>query len=381
MNSKMLEHLRGRKIAPILNTSIGSNTTALKMLCILDYEMEKANLYTEILAMPKLLGQLLSFHSFTQFHYFKYNLPMETDGKVLKCKYCELIGPYLIVLEHMVINHNFHANARLCMWCDKLELETHNVSHTLDQCYGNYLFKSKFATIHYPTVIVKFYDLLRKVAQKLRVRTIRQKSFRNAMDSSSSEMIPHTDDTIDRNIVVYRPKMCNRTFKNVNDDAMEILYKNAMKNIYKERAVEYIGVNSININPMTADFNTSTSSQSSTARKQVNAGNDSINSTMFQTLGEIDSSLQFDMPSSSASQYTPTASSTFAEIPPWPQFGMPTQESTFAHFITSVLDNIQDEHLKKRAKLEIKQVIFKYSAEDTSKQMTKDGQDSDSDDS
>lgn len=145
MNSKLVEHLRGRPIAPVLNATIGSNTNLLKILCILDYELEKANMYPEIKVMPKLMGQLMNFYPSSEFKYFKYNLSKEAKigNKVLQCKCCELIGPYVIVLEHMAVNHNIHTSAKLCMFCEKDELQDHATSNTLDQCYDNYMTKKQ----------------------------------------------------------------------------------------------------------------------------------------------------------------------------------------------------------------------------------------------
>ena len=109
MNSKILEHLASRPIAPIVDKSTEkSNTKALKVMCILDHGLDVAGLYTEIKATPKLMAQLLNIHSFASFKYFKYSLVKEAkkDNQILKCKRCELIAPYAVVLEHMAINHD-----------------------------------------------------------------------------------------------------------------------------------------------------------------------------------------------------------------------------------------------------------------------------------
>lgn len=56
-------------------------------------------------------------------------------------------------------------------------------------------------------------------------------------------------------------------------------------------------------------------------------------------------------------------------------FNTPLKEKSFADFILSVVDSIQDEQLKKRAQLKIKSLIYKYFDEDVAKQMIKDIQD------
>lgn len=108
MSSKVLEHLKNRPIAAVRNVlSERDSIDALKLICILDYELEKANLYAEMAAVPKLSEQLLKFYSLSSFKYFSYKLEKFLLGKrLLRCKVCQLVGPYVTVLEHMVISHN-----------------------------------------------------------------------------------------------------------------------------------------------------------------------------------------------------------------------------------------------------------------------------------
>lgn len=92
MRPNVLEHLMSRPIASIVeNSKERCNEIALKLMCIVDYRLEKLKLYPEMEAISKLTEQLLKFHSFGSFNYFNYKMPYNMFGtKVLKCKNCEL---------------------------------------------------------------------------------------------------------------------------------------------------------------------------------------------------------------------------------------------------------------------------------------------------
>lgn len=374
----MLEHLKGRPIAPILETSNEKfNSRALKMMCVLDHELEQSGLYLEMATMPKLKLQLLNIHSFASFKYFKYTLMKEAkiDNKILKCKQCEVIGPYLIVLEHMAINHDFHASAQLCMWCEKVSYQTHsNTSNSSDQCYENYLRKQQFSSIEYPAVIVSFYNLLDRMAKKLHARTTRREDFKSAK-TESNETIPvdDTDDSMSSKIVVSKQR--KRYHKGTDTKQMEKLYQKAMYHFHKDNIHEYV----------VPKMNVTTSNQpiaSGSGLKQLpnfnsplNIGIDTTRFTMTRP------SPQFDSPSSTSQFSTMPPPPTVPEFQAMPLFGIPPPEIGFANFITSVLCNIQDKQLKKRAKLEVQSIIYKYSAEDVNKQIThQNSQDSDDSD-
>lgn len=359
----MLEHLRNRPIAPVFETSKEKfNSRALKMMCILDHELEQTELYLEMTTMPKLKLQLLNLHSFASFKYFKYTLMKEAkvENKILKCKQCEVIGPYLIVLEHMAINHDFHVSAQLCMWCEKVGFQAHNnTSNSLDQCYESYLGKQQFSSTEYPAVIVSFYNLLEKMAKKLHARTIRREDFKSAK-TEKKETLPldQNDDSMSSKIVVSQQR--KRHYKGTDDKQLEKLYKKAMCHFYKDNVHEYSasgsGLNQLpNVNsPMNIDTSRYTMPRSSS---------------------------QFDSPSSTSQFSTMPPPPTIPEFQSMPLFGIPPPEIGFGNFISSVLNNIRDKQLKKRAKLEIKSIIYKYSVEDVNNQMThQDSEDSDDSD-
>lgn len=87
MVSKLLEYLNGRKIAPIVNVSTEKdNEIALKLMSVIDQKLEETKLNDEMAGSPKLLKQLLNFHSFSQFHFYKYQ-PLKKFNHILKCKH------------------------------------------------------------------------------------------------------------------------------------------------------------------------------------------------------------------------------------------------------------------------------------------------------
>ncbi|XP_055317513.1 uncharacterized protein LOC129576422 [Sitodiplosis mosellana] len=378
MNSKLLEHLSGRPIAPIANVSEEKhNRNALKIMCILDYKLEKSGWYREMSTMKKRLMQLMNIHSFGTFKYIKYSLAKEAKihGKVLKCKRCEIIGPYLVVLEHMAINHDMHASAVLCMFCEKDDLQAHNTSDSLETCYNTYLDKHLSGT-YFPDGIVKFYDLLKKLARTLGVLSRRSKEFRNILvDSTETIPLEQADDSMSNQIVVSFPK--KRTYKDTDSRPMEMLFQEAMIYFHKDHAPDYIddtlSVNATRPNQFMPNLFASDLNQSSNIHTRMNNGNDPTTFSMPRSFSRYDSSQMsspYDLPSSS-SQFPVPPPLTLPELRPMPLFGISPEESHFGNFISSVLNNIQDGPLKKRAKLEIKSIIYKYSAEDVAKQMGK----------
>ncbi|XP_055297485.1 uncharacterized protein LOC129566022 [Sitodiplosis mosellana] len=395
MNSRILEHLRGRPIAPIVNASSEkSDTKALKMMCILDYELDVSGLYPQIETIPKLKTQLLKIHSFASFKYFRYNLAKEAiiNDKVLKCKHCELIASYLLMLEHMAISHNFHASAKMCMWCEKHELQDHIMSNSLDACYTSYLSKHRFSSTQFPAVIVRFYDLLRKVARTLRIETHRTKDFKCArVDNEETIPLDRIDDSMDSKIIVSKPFKWK--YKETDERFMEKLFQTAMAYFHEQKVGEYTctttpDMNATSTTQSTAYSFSSTVSRRSSVSSRMNIGVDSIKFAIPSPSTRYDSpkSLSpFDMPSST-SQLAPIPPLSLSppplvtQLPSLPMFDMPLQELGFANFISSVLNSFHDDRLKMRAELEIKQIIYKYSAEDVAKQMTNNSQDSESDD-
>lgn len=211
-----------------------TDVISLKLMCVIDFQLENNRLYRSLQAVPKLMEQLLNFYSFGAFKYYKYKMARHFNIRnVLKCKQCEFFGPYLVVLEHMTINHNIHVNTNLCMWCEKTDLQTHISQNTTDQCYRDYV--NKFSSVYYDPVIPKFYELLEKLATKLNVKVYRRETFKNNHTSKRFEIISPNDQSndIDPKIIVFRARASE---KDIDVAALEEQYQTAMESLYDATA-------------------------------------------------------------------------------------------------------------------------------------------------
>lgn len=129
-----------RKIAPVfdkLREFEKNDETALKFMSIVDYDFVKGDLYDRIQAtnQPKLLHELLGFHSYKSFVYYNYIDSVHFDEKYLKCRNCEFFGPYALTLTHMAINHNIHNGFKQCAYCNHENLDKHFQENSFYGCY------------------------------------------------------------------------------------------------------------------------------------------------------------------------------------------------------------------------------------------------------
>lgn len=174
-------HLSKRPIAPILEqSSEKTNPVALQLICILDYYMEERRLYAQIAKVqsPKLLMQLLKFHSFVSFKYYDYRASRKIGDKILRCKFCDLIGPYTNILTHMAINHNAHIGLKMCAYCNREELKVHFSNGSFNHCYDHYIRKRQVIKDDEITEIVaNSYGLIKEISEKLNVCTVRNHAF------------------------------------------------------------------------------------------------------------------------------------------------------------------------------------------------------------
>lgn len=180
-NTAIEIHLSKRPIARILNQSNENNDSiALRLMCIIDYYMEERHLYSRIAKTqcPKLLVQLLKFHTFVSFKYYDYRASRKVGDNVLRCKFCDLVGPYTYILTHMAINHNAHIGLKMCAYCNREELKTHFNNETFDKCYNHYLQR------HVVTrddeifeIVASFYALIKEISEKLNVCTVRNHAY------------------------------------------------------------------------------------------------------------------------------------------------------------------------------------------------------------
>lgn len=179
MAFKILEHLKTRKIAPIVEMcDEKNNLIALKLMSVIDHKLEKFAMYEEIIsASPKLLKQLLGIKKFSKLHLWKYRVPNKFDKKcVLLCK-VNLIGPYYLIHMHMASTHDAHYGAKVCMYCNKYEIKRHIDENSLQTCYEQYLAKEDITDTKFPSIIVKFYDMLEELCNRLGISSVRNESY------------------------------------------------------------------------------------------------------------------------------------------------------------------------------------------------------------
>lgn len=373
MSSKLLEHLQCRPIASIVNLSRENDSSSmLKLISLLDYELETSNLYEKILPIPKLPVQLLTFQSLASFKYFSYKLPKYLFGdKLLKCKVCHLVGPYATVLEHMATNHNLHANAKICMWCERTIFKMHISQNTINQCYGIYLRNHNLNNVKCPKAIKSFYKLLKRLATELNVKISRSESFRstnkNNNDTNANEMIVFTSQ--------------HDTQREINLVALESMYQRAMMYFNREELHEYLVFDtSVNGKSQLEQGNGILTGNGISAEQS----NTSENLTIEIDPVHVDISLspaRFASPHSTVHFNTPQPSPQLEATSSPVHVQQKTQPSlqkssgqVFQDFITSSLSNIEDEELREKAKSEIQRLVADFLAQDIINDMKKNQQ-------
>lgn len=189
--ARIQEHLQNRPIAPILAYYIShgngedsgerNNISVLKFMCVLDYYTEARGLYTRIdqSSHPKLRSQLLQFRDFERFKYYHYSMDRSKIGdRILKCKFCELIGAYAYILTHMTINHDVHIGLKICVYCEHKELTAHFDDDDLGDCFQNYLRRYEIAIdTNVCEIVDEFYRMLRILSKELKIYCSRDHRF------------------------------------------------------------------------------------------------------------------------------------------------------------------------------------------------------------
>lgn len=180
------QHLKKGSFAPIFEQSNEKNdAVALKLMCIVDFETQRHDLYPRMQKpSPKLLPQLMQFHSYGTFKYYDYQVGVRIGKRVLKCKFCDLIGPYGLILTHMAINHNAHIGLKRCVYCNRNDLKEHFADETMEHCYASYLQRHDIevdrGTMKSYTIVKKFYDMLKELSVKFGISTFRNYGFRGS---------------------------------------------------------------------------------------------------------------------------------------------------------------------------------------------------------
>ncbi|XP_037027493.1 uncharacterized protein LOC119068136 [Bradysia coprophila] len=158
-----------------------NDETALKFMCIIDYEIERNGLYEKIknTNYPKLFEELLCFHSYKNFTYYEYKDSPFLNGKNVQCCRCELFGTYTSILTHIAINHDLHIGNRLCFYCGKKELKIHFEEESLQKCYEEYLLSKNITEVELGAiavhkVITEFYDVMKSFSKSMGVLIVRK---------------------------------------------------------------------------------------------------------------------------------------------------------------------------------------------------------------
>lgn len=232
---------KNQPIAPIferLKEEEKSDETALKLLLVINYVVLQRNLYARIgdTKLPKLLHELLGFHTFKSFTYYNYAGNVNFNGKFLQCKFgqCQFSGPYMIVLTHMAINHNAHYSTTKCLYCCRIDLKTHFENDSFQQCYETYSASDNISDmieeatgVH--DIIVEFYDTLKKCAETFGVCTQRKLHRFEAKGVAKSEQLSINGRGMSNEAVVYKP---NPRLKRINIGMLNREFNKAKEALY-----------------------------------------------------------------------------------------------------------------------------------------------------
>lgn len=176
-------HLKKQPIASIYeNCNEKDNSIALILMCVVDFSIQRdaRNLYDRMKNVnPKLMSQLLQFHSYSMFTYYDYQMNKTKLGKlVFQCSHCQLIGPVACILTHLAINHNIHLPGSVCVYCKHKEFRRHFDDNTFDECYKKYILKNDIKwDENVCSIIYDFYDVLKRLAVTLNVCVSRQHGY------------------------------------------------------------------------------------------------------------------------------------------------------------------------------------------------------------
>ncbi|XP_031624228.1 uncharacterized protein LOC116341361 [Contarinia nasturtii] len=231
MTDQLIKHLSTRKeIAPVyMEYKQGIGEHGLKFMSILDFLTEKKGLYKEMSKYPKLKMQLMKLHSYETFQYYNINLTKETKAiigdKVLKCKWCDLVGPYKLIFEHMVVSHNSHISVKDCAYCQKDRTVHKDRSMP---CYEQYLQRNEIDLSELKDIIdiiEEFFMILEQFAEHFKVRINRQETYAGEKRMKKNAIAFEFGLMAD----AYKPKTSKKTFC---DDELDKLFSIAMTQFY-----------------------------------------------------------------------------------------------------------------------------------------------------
>lgn len=415
LRQTILDHLMNRPIDSIVVNSMEKDfDIALKMMCVIDYCVEKRGLYNEIKQTPKLLEQLMRFKSFGSFKFFEYKLKKSLlVKKLLQCDICEFIGPYITTLEHMILSHDIHKSASVCLYCNTMRLRDHEQNRTLDNCYMNYQIRKQIdCNERWPAVIPFFYKLIRNIAKKLDVHIQRGEGFNACADKKNQNIVIEIDDEDDdddddneyntmnpRAIVLAKSHSKKSMRFNVLDNMFQIAMQYFNISIQDIIPIDSIPINVIQtVNTISTNKNVPNDVFKQTDQTSSNISNRIIATTyyddnsynFYQTLPTLTPSKQHPElsldTSSMSSQMTPTISAYSPPYTPLTNINdavstlnqtnamtpnarkqkneTPNDITNFTNFIASALKNMKNESIKCRAQYQIQDLILRLSIED-----------------
>lgn len=238
---ELQEYLKSQPIAPVfeaLQDDEKNNEIALKFMFIVNYMGLQTGLYQRIYGsnQPKLLHQLLGFHSYKLFTYYQYVSSGTFLGKDLQCKIggCQFFGPYMTTLTHMAVNHDKHSSSKMCAYCCRIKLKAHFDDDSFQRCYEKYLQRDDILDMGTEAtamdeIVTNFYKNLKICAESVGVCCTRPLHRFNG----KGKMVNHArgGDSANRRIIIFKHASKPKAFDTdkLNQEfskAMDALYGN-----------------------------------------------------------------------------------------------------------------------------------------------------------
>lgn len=240
MLDALKEHVSKREIAPLMRKLEEKNEQnsqkALKFLSVLDFEIEKKLLYNvmkRLKCQAKLLPLLLSFTTYDDFKFYFYQptreLAIIISDRILKCKFCPLVGPYTCILSHMAISHNTHVGCTKCAYCKGKKI-TGDSTHSIESCYQRYLKIEEIneidAKMEMVPFVKEFFLMLKDLSVKLGV-LIKRNDYYAGQGYPKREV--ETPDTEVNTVAVFKNKV---NPKKINERVLDKMFTSMCQHIY-----------------------------------------------------------------------------------------------------------------------------------------------------
>lgn len=371
MGEEIIEHLKKRPIASLLRRI--ESESALKLLCIVDWRLQKFKLYEHIVKHPKLLEQLVCFRSYEQFHFYEYRMKKDPFGmNLLQCECCEFVAPYNITLEHMVLNHGYHRSARVCQWCRKMDIREHIESNTLDQCYREYMDQNKISVNSIACRLInEVFKILRSLAGRLQVLTQRQSNYcaRTFARTDHTITIDDTDDEDSSNDNFITPRMRGKT---MNSEHLNRLFGVAMHffrvNVHSSPR-NYI-------EPVAEIPKQHREKQQHPSLMEPSEQQPPMIQQMIQHVPQMPMQEQLEQHHYHPPLMTPMEQmSLLHALPPSYNAVRSVEITNLANFMTYAIENIRSDEIRKKALFDIQKRILQFSADDLRLQLENRGND------